>query len=162
MLTITSPMALFVTSGVSVWAWPIYVEAICIDVPLWQVYKKGIPFYLHCDSEYVARGRSFDTNWSTEWVMLQWVLVEIRWFCAEVMISSCSTLSFRILQEWGVTVYVEEYSTCVVSCDVIWMCGGIINQLCHWFGGGLCAVGLFCCDDVQFHYHFWVNHVHII
>ena len=29
------------------------------------------------------------------------------------------------------------------------MRGGIIEKLSHYFGRGLCAVGLFCCDAVK-------------
>ena len=46
---------------------------------------------------------------------------------------------------------VEDHSTCVIYFYGLIIHGGIIYQLSHCFGHGLCAVVLFYFDDLQCH-----------
>ena len=76
--------------------------------------------------------------------------------------SSGAFFKSRIWKEGGVAVDVEENSTYVISCDGLWMCGGIIEQLSHWFRRGLCAFDLFFCDYFKCHYHCGFGRARII
>ena len=90
------------------------------------VHRKGSQLFLHCASKEVSRGITFDMNWSIEWGLIRWGIFGIRWFCAEVIISSQSSLVFGILQEGGAAVDVEDHSTFVISCYGLIMRGVIM------------------------------------